>query len=115
MFDEGLAVIHSIGVTLIKIVPVSIALGCAFTVLSFFFACNPGKPWWRKRELITDLCYWFLIPSFPRFLRLGLLVVAAGFIFGITSADGLVEFYDDRHGVLAQLPRWLQAAIFLLG
>ena len=115
MLEESLAVIHSIGVTLIKIVPVSIALGAAFTLLSFFWSCNPGRPWWRKRELLTDLCYWFFIPLFARYLRIGLLVLGAALLFRITSAEGLVEFYDDGHGPLAQAPLWLQAAIFLIG
>jgi sterol desaturase/sphingolipid hydroxylase (fatty acid hydroxylase superfamily) len=115
MFEECAAVIHSIGITLLKILPVSIALGAAFTVLSFYSACNPGKPWWRKRELLTDLCYWFIIPLFARYLRIGLLVLGAAVLFRITTAEGLVEFYDDGHGPLAQLPLWLQAAIFLIG
>jgi lipopolysaccharide export LptBFGC system permease protein LptF len=54
MFEEFIAVVHSIGMTLFKILPVSIALGLAFAVLSFFWSCNPGQPWWRKRELVTD-------------------------------------------------------------
>ncbi|HEY7242723.1 MAG TPA: sterol desaturase family protein [Xanthobacteraceae bacterium] len=115
MFEEYLAVVQSIGLTLIKIVPVSIALAGAFTLLSFFWACNPGKPWWRKRELLTDLCYWFFIPLFARYLRIGLLVVGAALVFRITTAEGLIEFYDDGHGPLAQLPLWLQAGIFLVG
>src|SRR5262245_10128178 len=115
MFEEFIAVIHSIGVTVIKIVPVSIALGAAFTVLTFFWACNPGRPWWRKRELVTDLCYWFIIPLFARYVRIGLLVLGAAALFGITTAEGLVEFYDDGHGPLAHLPLALQAAIFLIG
>jgi sterol desaturase/sphingolipid hydroxylase (fatty acid hydroxylase superfamily) len=115
MLDEGAAVIHSIGLTLIKIVPVSIALGLIFAVLSFLFACNPGRPWWRKREILTDLCYWFFIPLFARYLRIGLLVLGAALLFGITSAEGLVQFYDNGHGPLARLPLWLQAAIFLIG
>ena len=115
MFEEFVAVIHSMGVTVMKIVPVSIALGAVFTVLTFFWACNPGQPWWRKRELVTDLCYWFIIPLFARYLRIGLLVIGAAFLFNITTAEGLVEFYDDGHGPLAQLPLWLQAGIFLVG
>src|SRR5215211_2728420 len=54
MVEELIAVVHSIGITLIKIVPVSIALGVAFTLLTFFWACNPGRPWWHKRQLVTD-------------------------------------------------------------
>ena len=51
-----------------------------FSVLAHFWACNPGKPWWRKRELLTDLCYWFIIPLFARYVRIGLLVIGAGVI-----------------------------------
>ncbi len=115
MFQELIALIQGIGETLIKIAPVSIALGTAFTVLSLFWACNPGRPWWRKRELVTDLCYWFIIPLVARYLRIGLLVMGAALLFGITTGEGLVEFYQDGHGPLAQLPLWLQGAIFLVG
>src|SRR6266478_7044792 len=115
MFEEVVAVVHSMGVTVVKIVPVWIALGAVFTVLTFFWACNPGQPWWRKRELVTDLCYWFLIPLFARYLRIGLLVIGAAVVFGITTPEALAEFYDDGHGPLARLPLWLQASIFLAG
>jgi sterol desaturase/sphingolipid hydroxylase (fatty acid hydroxylase superfamily) len=115
MLDELFAVVHSMGVTVMKILPVSLALAAVFTVLSYFWACNPGKPWWRKRELVTDLCYWFAIPLLARYVRIGLLVLGAAFLFNITTAEGLVEFYDDGHGPLAQLPLWLQAGLFLFG
>src|SRR5437773_4405585 len=114
MFEEAFAVVHSIGVTVVKMLPVSVALGAVFTLLSVVWACNPGRPWWRKRELVTDLCYWFLIPLFARYLRIGLLVMGASLIFGITTGDGLVEFYDNGHGPLAQLPLWFQMIIFLV-
>ena len=115
MLEEALAVIQSIGVTFVKLLPTSIALGAAFTILSFFWACNPGQPWWRKRGLVTDVCYWFLIPLFARYLRIGLLVIGAAVLFGINTPEAMVQFYDDGHGPLAQLPLWLQAAIFLVG
>src|SRR6201747_799673 len=60
MSQEFIALIHSIGVTIFKLVPVTIALGVVFAVLSYFWACNPGRPWWRKRELVTDICYWII-------------------------------------------------------
>lgn len=115
MLAELFAVVHSMGVTLTKMIPVSIALGATFTVLTFFWSCNPGRPWWHKREIMTDLVYWFVIPLFARYLRIGLLVMGAALLFNINTAEGLVEFYDDGHGPLAQLPLWLQAAIFLVG
>lgn len=70
-------VIEMIGQTMMKVVPITIALALCFTVLAHFWACNPGKPWWQKRELVTDICYWFFVPVFARVLRIGLLVVAA--------------------------------------
>jgi len=113
MFEELVATFQSIGATLLRTVPVSIALASTFTVLTFFWACNPGRPWWRKRELATDLCYWFFIPLFARYLRIGLLVIGAALVFGITGSEALAAFYEDGHGPLAQLPLWLQAGIFL--
>src|SRR5215475_10386016 len=94
MVEEFIAVIHSIGMTLIKSVPIALALGVGFAVLTQFWACNPGRPWWRKGELVIDLCYWFIIPLFARYLRIGLLTIGAALLFGITSTDQLVAFYD---------------------
>jgi sterol desaturase/sphingolipid hydroxylase (fatty acid hydroxylase superfamily) len=113
MSEEIFAVIHSVGVTVMKVVPVSIALVAAFTLLTFFWACNPGRPWWRKRELLTDLCYWFIIPLFARYVRIGLLVLGAAVVFGISTPQGLIDFYDNGHGPLAQLPLWVQVLLFL--
>ena len=115
MVEEFFALIHGMGLTVFKLLPVTLVLGVSFGVLSAFWACNPGRPWWRKRELLTDVCYWIIIPLFARYLRIGLLVMGAAFLFGITSANGLVEFYDNGHGPLAELPLAVQAAIFLVG
>ena len=62
MLAETLAVVKVAGETMLKLVPISIAFGIVFALLSHFSACNPGQPWWRKREIVTDLCYWFIIP-----------------------------------------------------
>jgi sterol desaturase/sphingolipid hydroxylase (fatty acid hydroxylase superfamily) len=115
MFEEMLTVAQSMGMTVVSMLPVTFALGIVFTLLSVFWACNPGRPWWHKRELVTDLCYWFFLPLFSRYFRIGLLILGAGFLFGITTTEGLIEFYDVGHGPLARLPLWLQAAIFLAG
>jgi sterol desaturase/sphingolipid hydroxylase (fatty acid hydroxylase superfamily) len=103
-----------LGQTLAKVVPVTIALALLFSVLAHFWACNPGRPWWRKRELITDICYWFLVPLFARVFRIGFLVLGAALLFGIRDADDLIAFYDNGHGALSILPLWLQAILFLV-
>jgi sterol desaturase/sphingolipid hydroxylase (fatty acid hydroxylase superfamily) len=114
MVESILDVAQSVGVTFVKSVFILLALGAAFSVLTFFWACNPGRPWWRKRELVTDLCYWFVIPLIGRYLRIGFLVAGAALLYGITTEDELAKFYSDGHGPLAELPLWVQAAIVLL-
>ncbi|RTL53602.1 MAG: sterol desaturase family protein [Bradyrhizobiaceae bacterium] len=109
-----LEVIHMWGETILKIVPVTIVLALVFSVLSYFWACNPGNPWWRKKELVTDLCYWFFVPLMARVVRIGLLVLGASVFFGIKDPDGLIAFYDNGHGPLATLPLWVQALLFLV-
>src|SRR5262249_15374550 len=114
MVDGLIAVIQSFGATFLRLIPISILLGLVFAVLTFFWACNPGRPWWRKRELVTDICYWFIIPLLSRYLRIGLLMAGAALLFGITTTDGLIAFYEDGHGPLAALPLLLQSALFPL-
>jgi sterol desaturase/sphingolipid hydroxylase (fatty acid hydroxylase superfamily) len=115
MNQELLAVAITAGETFMKNVPISIGLAAAFTVLTWFWACNPGRSWWHKRDLVTDLCYWFFIPVITRFLRIGMLIVAAALVFQITTADGLIAFYENGHGPLAALPLIAQGIIFLIG
>jgi sterol desaturase/sphingolipid hydroxylase (fatty acid hydroxylase superfamily) len=115
MAQELLSFFVSFGQTFMKNLPISLGLAIVFTVLTSFWACNPGKPWWRKKDIVTDLCYWFFIPVIARFLRIGLLVLGAAVLFNITTADGLVAFYDNGHGPLAALPLPVQMIIFLVG
>ena len=114
MSNLPLEVVEMFGQTIAKVVPVTIGLALVFSVLTHFWACNPGKPWWRKRELVTDICYWFFVPLFARVLRIGLLVLGAGVLFNIHDADELIAFYDNGHGPLAELPLWFQAVLFLV-
>src|SRR5260370_31915323 len=114
MPNVPLEVVEMLGQTIAKVVPITIVLALVFSVLTHFWACNPGTPWWRKRELVTDICYWFFVPLFGRVLRIGLLVLGAGVIFKIQDADELIAFYDNGHGPLSELPLWLQAVLFLV-
>ena len=82
-------------------------------LLTHWSACNPGRPWWRKREIVTDVCYWFLIPLVARFVRIGLMVMGAAYIYDIHGADDLIKFYDDGFGPLAAMPLWAQAIFFV--
>ena len=106
-------IVEMFGQTITKVIPITIGLALVFSVLTHFWACNPGTPWWRKRELMTDACYWFFVPLFARVFRIGLMVYGAGLVFGIHGADDLIAFYDNGHGPLSELPLWFQAILFL--
>jgi sterol desaturase/sphingolipid hydroxylase (fatty acid hydroxylase superfamily) len=114
MLLEFLSVIEIAGETLLKIIPITIVIALAFTALSYASACNPGQPWWRKREIVTDVLYWFLIPLMARFVRIGSLVIGAALIFDIHGPDDLIAFYTHGHGPLSTLPLWAQVIIFLI-
>lgn len=109
-----LEVLDMFGQTIAKVVPITIMLALTFSVLTYFWACNPGKPWWRKTEIVTDVCYWFFVPLITRVVRIGLLVLGAAAVFDIHDADALIAFYDNGHGPLAAFPLWVQAAVFLI-
>ena len=115
MNQEALAVAVDVGKMFLKSIPISLALAAAFTLLTMFWACNPNGPWWRKKDLVTDLCYWFFIPVVTRYFRIGLLIAGAAALFGITTPNGLIAFYENGHGPLAALPLAAQMIIFLVG
>src|SRR3954468_19898203 len=115
MIESLLAIIHSVSSDALRIISVLLVLGSVFAVLTHFWPCNRGRPWWRKRELITDLCYAFIIPLLNRYVRLAFVVFGAVVLFGIATADEMLEFYENGHGPLAQLPLWLQALVYLVG
>src|SRR5215467_6672567 len=80
---EGLVeIVQSVGATFTRLLPISIALGVVFAALSHFWACNPARPWWRKRELVTDICYWFLIPlaALPLWLQAIIFLIGSDLI-----------------------------------
>jgi len=109
-----MSLIGALGETMLRILPITLAIALVFTVLSHFWALNPGKPWWRKREIVTDVVYWFMIPLLARFVRIALLVVGATYLFGIQGDDAILAFFDNGHGPLAELPLWAQALLFLV-
>ncbi|WP_024507658.1 sterol desaturase family protein [Bradyrhizobium sp. ARR65] len=114
MSNPTMEAMMMLGQTIEKVVPITIVLALVFTVLSHYWACNPGKSWWQRRELVTDVVYWFFVPVFARVVRIGLLVVGAAVVFNIHDADALIAFYDNGHGPLSYLPLWVQGLLFLV-
>ena len=114
MLAEMFSFVKVAGETLLKLIPISIALGIVFGMLTHWSACNRGRPWWRKQEIATDICYWFLIPLVSRFVRIGLMVAGAAYLYNIHGTEALVNFYDDGFGPLAVMPLWAQAIFFVV-
>ena len=108
------SIVEQIGVTFEHLAPYLVFAGVVFPILTTRYACNNTGPWWRSRELMTDLCYWFVVPVFTRFLRIGLLVLGAALVFGITEEQQLIAFFDRGHGPWAALPFWAQVGIYLI-
>ena len=115
MIELFLAIVASIGASVLWHAWILLLLGAVFGVLTHFWACNPGRPWWRKRGLVTDLCYAFILPLLNRFVSLAFLVTGAVVLFGITDGKEMAAFYENGHGPLAQLPVWAQVVVFLVG
>ena len=100
--------------TLWHVVPWLAGAGVVFAILSRFWPCNAGKPWWHKRGLGTDLAYWIFVPVFSRYLRIWVTVVGTMLLFGITDGDAIVRFYDHGHGAIGRLPLWQQGILYLV-
>ena len=113
MLSEFYSVVMVAGETMLKIVPITIALGLVFALLTHWQACNPGKLWYERREIVTDICYWFLVPVGTRFVRIGLLVLGAAILFNIHGEKALDAFYENGHGPLSHLPLVVQGLLFL--
>jgi sterol desaturase/sphingolipid hydroxylase (fatty acid hydroxylase superfamily) len=115
MLTSFASVLVVAGDSLLRIIPVSLGLAVTFGFISGSSACNlPARPWWRKRQIITDMCYWFITPVAARFARIGFLIVAAAVFFNIHGAKELIRFYQNGHGPLSHLPLSLQVVAFIL-
>jgi sterol desaturase/sphingolipid hydroxylase (fatty acid hydroxylase superfamily) len=108
------ALITGFGETILHTAPYLVAIGLLSAILSRRFACNRDLPWWRSPDLATDLAYWFVVPVFTRFLRIGLLVLGAAVIFDVHGAQAIIDFYENGHGPWAALPFWLQVVLYLV-
>jgi sterol desaturase/sphingolipid hydroxylase (fatty acid hydroxylase superfamily) len=108
-------ILESIGQSALGGMPLLAGFGICFAALTHIWACNAGSPWWRKRELVTDLCYWFMFPLVARYMRIGLVIAGSILLFRIDNPDELIAFFTDGHGPLSRAPMWVQAVVYLVG
>jgi sterol desaturase/sphingolipid hydroxylase (fatty acid hydroxylase superfamily) len=108
------AVVENFVLTLIGLGPYVLTAAVIFPLLSLRFSCNDSVPWWRRKGLLTDFAYWFVIPIFTRFIRIGLLSAGAALLFGIHGSEDLAKFFENGHGPVATLPLWAQIVLYLV-
>jgi len=89
-------------------------MGSVFAVLTAVSPCNAGGPWWRKPDLLTDLCYFFLLPLMTGYLGVGLLVIGGMVATGSVSKEAVQTYFEQGHGPLAHLSFWPQTIFYLL-
>jgi len=114
-FDLAISVANGIAHTLGRVLPYLIAMGIGFALISWLSPGNKGRPWWEKRGLVTDICYWLVVPLLQRYGRIGFTVLFTAYLLGINTANGIVKFFDHGHGPLSLLPFWAQLGLYLLG
>jgi sterol desaturase/sphingolipid hydroxylase (fatty acid hydroxylase superfamily) len=96
--------------------PSAIAFAIIFAVLSLFTsqACNPGRTWWRNPGLVTDVCYLVVIPFVAPYLRISLMVIGAGLLSSLMSAQDIADYFERGRGPLAGLPFWGQVGLYIV-
>ena len=90
-----------------------VAYFLVFTLLWKFMACNPQQPWWRKDSL-TDIAYFFLMPIGSRIVKIYLITGGIYLFLRGQSVETLIHFLHHGYGPLSTLPVWLQAALVFL-
>ena len=115
--DVFWAILVYLGGILQNQIPWVIGLSLIFTALSLFQsqACNPGRPWWRSRDLLTDIHYCFLVPVIMPYMRLTLMLFFALALRGLMSEADVNDYLANNRGPLSSWPLWAQASVYLLG
>lgn len=88
-----------------------------FTALAIFDsqACNPGKVWWRSRELYTDLAYAVAFEFISPIIKFAGILLLMVMLFGLTGGGDVTVFFNEGHGPLSNAPVWVQFAVYMLG
>ena len=102
---------------IVKEAPWMIALGILFAILSLNseHACNPGKVWWKSKDLGTDLFFCFATDVMAPYVRLMAVIIVMLVLHGALRPGDIEAFFREGHGYFSTSPLWLQVAVYLLG
>ena len=93
-------VLEHLGGILRDQLPWGLGLAALFTVLALFQsqACNPGRPWWKSRDLLTDIQYFFLVPIVSPYARLVIMILVVAALRGAMSEEEVKDFITNGRG-----------------
>ena len=114
--DMTTTMIASLWTALTAQLPYALGLSVVFTVLALFQsqACNPGRPWWKSRDLLTDLQFFFLIPIIAPYLRLVVMLSLVLLLGGFLGAEDVSNYVANGAGPVGKLPYWAQVVFYVL-
>jgi sterol desaturase/sphingolipid hydroxylase (fatty acid hydroxylase superfamily) len=97
--------------------PWGLGLAALFTVLTLFQsqACNPGRPWWKSRDLLTDVHYFFLVPIIAPYAKLVSMLLIVAAMRGAMTEIEIADYITNGRGPVGQLPLWGQAIVYIVG
>lgn len=84
-----------------------------YGALGRLFPCVRGQKLLR-REMLTDMLYWFIIPLFGSWVRIAYLSLGATLVYGLGNHEEIGRFLKEGHGTLKSVPLWLQMALIML-
>lgn len=92
------------------------AFAVVFSALTIFDsqACNPGKPWWKGRDLVTDILFSVAYEFINPLLRIIAITMFMVILFGLSGGADVTQFFQEGHGPLSSAPFWAQVAFYLL-
>ncbi len=115
--DMTATMLASLWTALTAQLPYALGLSIVFTFLTLYQsqACNPGKPWWRSRDLMTDVQFFFFIPIIAPYLRLVVMLLIVLLLGNFVSQEQVTNYLTKGAGPVGQLPFWTQVVFYVVG
>jgi sterol desaturase/sphingolipid hydroxylase (fatty acid hydroxylase superfamily) len=110
------SVLEHLGAIVWAQLPWGIGLAVLFTALAVFKSqsCNPDRPWWQSRDLLTDVQYFFLVPIIAPYAKLVSLLLIVALMRGAMSEAEIADYINNGRGPVGQLPFWAQVVFYVL-
>ncbi len=90
-------------------------LGLVFGGLERWFGSTPGPPWYRRKDVSTDLAYWFFTPLVSRAVAGGAVALAALLVLTLGGSPRTLAVESLRRGELEALAwSWSAGALSTL-